>query len=116
MKTVFKSDITDALQRAGLQKGDSVILPSDLGKVTVESQEAVVLDAFLPRDLGAPGRPSPLERLLPPGGVRRIPPSRHALTRRVGIHFLRLAPRGQEKSVERQRFFRFTCRSRLAVT
>ena len=32
-----------------LQKGDSVILPSDLGKVTLESTEAVVLDAFLPR-------------------------------------------------------------------
>ena len=32
-----------------LQKGDSVILPSDLGKVTVKSTEAVVLDAFLPQ-------------------------------------------------------------------
>ena len=44
-----------------LQKGDSVILPSDLGKVTVESQEAVVLDAFLPpkRRSRPPRNPKP---------------------------------------------------------
>ena len=32
-----------------LQKGDSVILPSELGRVTLKSKDAVVLDAFLPR-------------------------------------------------------------------
>ena len=33
MKTVFKSDIIDALKRAGLQKGDSVMVHTSLGKI-----------------------------------------------------------------------------------
>ena len=33
MKTVFKSDIADALQRAGLQRGDSVMVHTSLGKI-----------------------------------------------------------------------------------
>ena len=33
MKTVFKSDIADALKRAGLQKGDSVMVHTSLGKI-----------------------------------------------------------------------------------
>ncbi len=33
MKTVFKSDIKDALQRAGLQAGDSVMVHTSLGKI-----------------------------------------------------------------------------------
>lgn len=33
MKTIFKSDITDALKRAGLQKGDAVIVHTSLGKI-----------------------------------------------------------------------------------
>ena len=33
MKTVFKSDITDALQAVGLQRGDSVMVHTSLGKI-----------------------------------------------------------------------------------
>ena len=33
MKTVVKSDIADALKRAGLQKGDSVMVHASLGKI-----------------------------------------------------------------------------------
>ena len=33
MKTVFKSDIADALKRAGLQRGDAVMVHTSLGKI-----------------------------------------------------------------------------------
>ena len=33
MKTIFKSDITDAFKRIGLQKGDSVMVHTSLGKI-----------------------------------------------------------------------------------
>ena len=33
MKTIFKSEITDALQHAGLQRGDSVMVHTSLGKI-----------------------------------------------------------------------------------
>lgn len=33
MKTVFRQEITDALKRAGLQRGDSVMVHTSLGKI-----------------------------------------------------------------------------------
>ncbi|MDO4859010.1 MAG: class I mannose-6-phosphate isomerase [Thermoguttaceae bacterium] len=57
--TVISGQLTVPGLEEALQKGDSVILPSELGRVTLKSKDAVVLDAFLPQKTGKPKPKTP---------------------------------------------------------